>query len=67
MTARQIKARLAEKNIRQIDLAEKWGVRACTVAQLVNRKMKSARLEKRLAAVLGVTREELRGLEKGAA
>lgn len=61
MTARQIKAQLAEKKIRQRDLAKKWRLPSCTISQLVNRKMKSARLEKRLALVIGVTPEELRG------
>jgi transcriptional regulator with XRE-family HTH domain len=67
MRAREIKAKLAEKNIRQIDLAKKWRLPTGTVAQLVNRKMKSARLDKRLARVLEVTVEELRGEQKGAA
>jgi hypothetical protein len=61
MTAREIKARLAEKNIRQIDLAKKWRLPTGTIAQLVNRKMKSERLDKRLARLLDLSMEELRG------
>ena len=61
MTAREIKQRLKEKNLRQIDLVKKWRKPSGTVAQLVNRKMKSKRLDKRLAKVLEVSVEELWG------
>lgn len=67
MTGRQIKRLLGEKQIRQVDLAKKWRLPTGTIAQLVNRKMKSRRLDERLARVLGVTLEELRGTEQGAA
>ena len=61
MNARQIKAKLAEKNIRQVDLVKKWRLPSATVSQFVNRKIKSARLDKRLAKELGLSVEELRG------
>lgn len=61
MNAREVKQRLAEKNVRQVDLAKKWKLPTGTIAQLVNRKMKSERLDRRLARVLGITLEELRG------
>lgn len=61
MTAKEVKQRLAERNIRQVDLAKKWKLPTGTVAQLVNRKMKSARLDRRLARAIGVTFEKLRG------
>ena len=61
MNARQIKARLDEKKIRQIDLAKKWKLPTGTVSQLVNRKMKSLRLDKRLAKELDIPVEVLRG------
>ena len=59
MTAREIKQRLKEKNLRQIDLVKKWRKPSGTVAQLVNRKMKSKKLDKRLAKVLEIPVEEL--------
>ena len=59
MTAREIKQRLKEKNLRQIDLVKKWRKPSGTVAQLVNRKMKSRKLDKRLAKVLEIPVEEL--------
>ncbi len=61
MTPIQVKTLLAIKKVRQVDLARRWKVRTCTVSQLVNRKTVSKRLDKRLARVLGVTFEELRG------
>ena len=59
MTAREIKQRLKEKNLRQIDLVKKWRKPSGTVAQLVNRKMKSKKLDRRLAKVLEIPVEEL--------
>ena len=59
MTAREIKQRLEEKNLRQIDLVKKWRLPSGTVAQLVNRKMKSKKLDKRLAELLEIPVEEL--------
>jgi hypothetical protein len=66
MTARQIKAELAKKKIRQVDLAKKWHLPTGTVSQLVNRKMKSERLYKRLAKELGMTFEEFSGMHGAA-
>lgn len=61
MTAREVKQKLAAQNVRQIDLAKKWKLPTGTIAQIVNRKMKSKRLDRRLARVLGITLNELRG------
>lgn len=61
MTAKEVKQRLAERNVRQVDIAKKWKLPTGTIAQLVNRKLKSERLDRRLARLLGVTVEELRG------
>lgn len=61
MTPAQIKRLMKEKGITQGDIRRKWKAPKATVSALVNRKFKSERLEKRLARVLGVTPEELRG------
>jgi plasmid maintenance system antidote protein VapI len=61
MNARQIRARMAEKNVRQVDLVKKWKVRASTVSMLINGQIASERLERRLARELGITFEQLRG------
>jgi transcriptional regulator with XRE-family HTH domain len=61
MTAAQIKRIMKDKGITQGDIRRKWKAPKATVSALVNRKFKSDRLEKRLARVLGVTVEQLRG------
>lgn len=66
MTAKEVKQKLAESGIQQIDLAKKWKLRPSTINKFLNREFTSARLEKRLANVLGITVEELRG-EQGRA
>ncbi len=67
MTASQIKRLMKEKGITQGDIRRKWKAPKATVSALVNRKFKSERLEKKLARVLGVTVEALRGEEGKAA
>ena len=61
MTTAQIKRLMKEKGITQGDIRRKWKAPKSTISALVNRKFKSERLEKRLARVLGVTPEQLRG------
>lgn len=60
MTANEIKRALRRGDITQAELARSWGVAPVTVHYLIARKLKSARLEKRLADVLGVSVETLR-------
>ena len=60
MNALEIKTRLKEKKIKQSELARRFKVGNPAIHYLVNRKFKSARLEKRLARILGVSVEELR-------
>lgn len=62
MTPKEIKAKLKEKKIKQVDICRAWNKPASTISMLVNRRMKSAALEKRLARKLGITVEELRAL-----
>lgn len=62
MTSQQVKIRLIEKNLRVIDLARRWNRPLSTVSQVVNRKMKSAELERKLARALDVSVEELRAV-----
>ena len=59
MTAAEIKRKLKAKGITQTDLEKRFSVSDTAISFLVNRKMKSRRLEKRLARILGVTVEEL--------
>lgn len=61
MTRREIKRKLAEKNIRQVDLAKKWRMKRAVVSQFINGDFTSARLDKRLAKEFGITVEQLRG------
>lgn len=63
MSPDEIKSRLKEKGFTQGRLARRWRRPHCTVNALVNRKFKSAKLETRLATLLGVSLEELRGIE----
>lgn len=60
MTPRQIKARLAEKGINQAALCRMWRKPRVTISYLVNRKMTSFVLEKKLARLLGVSLDYLR-------
>lgn len=64
MTGKDVKRRLDELGIRQIDLAKKWKLSTATVNKFVNREFTSERLDKRLARELRVTVEELRGETK---
>jgi hypothetical protein len=61
MTSREIKRKLKEKGLSQTDLVKLFNSHHTTVHFLVNKKLRSQRLEKKLAKVLGVTFEELRG------
>lgn len=67
MKAKEIKQKLIENNIRQIDLVKKWRIPSCTVSLLVNRKLKSKRLDRRLARAIGVPFEVLRGEDQRSA
>lgn len=60
MTPQQIKSRLREMHLSQEDLARRFGKSRTTIHFLIAGRLKSERLEKRLARTLGVTVEELR-------
>lgn len=64
MTSVEVKQKLREKNLTQAQLARRFRVSTAAMALFVNRKMTSARLERRLAKELGVTVEELRANER---
>lgn len=61
MNAAQVKIKLIERNLRVTDLARRWNRPMSTVSLVVNRKLKSAALERKLALAIGVSVEELRG------
>lgn len=67
MTPREVKAKLKERNIRQVDLAKKWRIRASVLNMFIHNKFTSARLEARLAKELGMTVEQFRGQENRSA
>jgi ribosome-binding protein aMBF1 (putative translation factor) len=67
MTVREVKRKMREKGLRQIDLARKWRLRPSTVHKFLNQEFTSRRLEKRLANELGLTVAELRNEEGKAA
>jgi len=60
MTPQEIKSRLKKKKITQAALERRFKVSDTAISFLVNRKLTSERLEKRLARILGVTLEALR-------
>jgi transcriptional regulator with XRE-family HTH domain len=60
MTPDEVKTRLKAKSITQAQLARACHVSSAAMALFINRKMTSARLEKRLARALEITIEELR-------
>jgi len=60
MTPQEIKHRLDELGLTQADLVRKLKKSKTTVSFLVNRKLTSERLEKRLAKMMGVTLEKFR-------
>jgi transcriptional regulator with XRE-family HTH domain len=61
MDATDIKIKLLQRGITQLDLARRWKRPMSTVSMLVNRKMKSRELERKLARALNIPVEELRG------
>ena len=64
MRPMEIKARLKAKGLTQGDLSRKWKKSRSTVSFLVNRKMTSAELERKLAEILDVAVAELRDGKK---
>ncbi len=64
MNPKEIKEKLKDKELTYRDLAKRWGVTSSAISSFINGDMKSARLEKRLAGVLGVSVEFLRGHEE---
>jgi len=66
MTEQEIKSRMEEKGLTVMGLAKRFGKSHTTIHFLIKRQMKSDKLEKRLARVLGVTLEEFRGEGKAA-
>ncbi len=65
MTPEEIKTRLKEKKLRQSDLCERFNTSPATIHYLIHGKLRSDKLEKRLARVLGVTLAELRAEPQG--
>ncbi len=61
MKPREIKAKLDELGIQQIDLAKRWRLTQSAINKFVNKQGTSARLEKNFARLFGMTVEEFRG------
>jgi hypothetical protein len=61
MTPTEIKIKLIQRGITQTMLAEKWGRPLSTVSMVVNKKMRSRNLERKLARAIGVSVKDLRG------
>ena len=61
MTPSEIKIKLIQRGLTQADLAERWGRPASTVSMIINQKMRSRDLERKLARAIGVRLEDLRG------
>ena len=64
MTTQEIKARLKQKKLSYAALARRWGKSKTTIHFLIERRLTSQRLDKKLARVLGVTPAELNSTEK---
>lgn len=60
MTSQEIKARLKQKRVTQAALARKWGKSPATIHFLIERKLTSEALERKLARLLGVSIESLK-------
>jgi transcriptional regulator with XRE-family HTH domain len=60
MTPQEIKRRVSLMRLTQRKLARRFNVSQSAIFLLLNQKLTSDRLEKRLARLLGVTVEELR-------
>lgn len=59
MTSSQVKQLLKDNNLRYRDVGRRWRVTPQMVSDFINRKTKSARLERRLQKLI----EELKGKE----
>lgn len=53
MNPREIRAQLILRGIRQQDIADQLGVRASSVSQVIDRKARSARIERAIARAIG--------------
>src|SRR5262245_23539330 len=60
MTPQEIKQKLRAARVTQAALAERWGKSTSAVCLVINRQIKSAAIEKKLARFLGVSLEKLR-------
>lgn len=60
MTPEEIKSRMKEKGLSERALAKRFKASPSSVHFLVNRKLTSARLDRKLARAIGVTLAELR-------
>ena len=60
MTPNEIKRKLKALGVTQVRLAEQWKKSPALISLVINRQIKSAAVEKKLARRLGVTLEELR-------
>jgi predicted XRE-type DNA-binding protein len=60
MTSSQVKQLLKANNLRYRDVGRRWKVTPQMVSDFINRKTKSARLERRLAQLI----EDLKGKEE---
>jgi len=67
MTPQKIKIKMIELGIRSVDLVREWKEPKSTISMLINRKLVSAELERKLARKLGIKVAELRAAENGGA
>ena len=62
MTADEIKQKLKDLEITQSDLAREWKKSPSAICLVINRKIKSAEIEVKLARRIGVAVEKLRAV-----
>src|SRR5262245_24986524 len=62
MTAEEIKQKLKSLHVTQLDVARELGKSSTAICQVINGKLKSAVIEKRLAELVGVEVDKLHAL-----
>lgn len=66
MTVKEVKRKMDELGLRQVDLSRMWRLQPATIHKYIHREFNSEDLDRRLAKLFSMTLEEFRGEGKAA-